>query len=160
MGCFGIHCLTQIVTQLKIYYRYWVPPPMNSLPFPSSLSLPLFELPQCSLLSLTAITEGSALSLLHAYPHSTHYCTTYPPQCCNCSRSEAAHLSLFITRPNPLPTAHHYFTAQLTFLQLISGTTHSIRGNYRVVREHNVSKLTLYSRPIKTNHLAKQSDII
>ena len=34
MGCFGIHCLTQIVTQLKIYYRYWVQPPMNSLPFP------------------------------------------------------------------------------------------------------------------------------
>ena len=35
-------------------------------------------------LSLSAITEGSALSLLHAYPHSAH-CTAYPPQCCRSS---------------------------------------------------------------------------
>ena len=28
-------------------------------------------------LSLSTITEGSTLSLSHAYPHSSHYCTAY-----------------------------------------------------------------------------------
>ena len=75
MDCFGIQCLTQIRTQPKISYCYWAP---HSLPSPCSLFLSLFEVPECSLsLSLSTITEGSTLSLSHAYPHSSHYCTAY-----------------------------------------------------------------------------------
>ena len=70
MDCFWIQWLTQIRTQPKFIT---VTGSHIHCLLPYSLFLPLFELDfQCSR-SLSAITEGSALSLLHAYSHSAHY---------------------------------------------------------------------------------------